>query len=110
MRKINNCKITGVKTKITEELTITVKLEFVSRRDKGTYSFTKRFYDAKENAELKTIMYYADVKKIKELKGKVIREVVDEDENFIGIGEPIGDNFVLFRDTSKSYSAAELNK
>ena len=110
MRKINNCKITGVKTKITEELTITVKLEFVSRRDKGTYSITKRFYDTKENAELKTIMYYADVKKIKELKGKVIREVVDEDENFIGIGDPIGDNFVLFRDTSKSYSAAELNK
>ena len=110
MRKINNCKITGVTTKITEELTITVKLEFVSCRDKRTYCFTKRFYDAKENAELKKIMYYADAKKIKELKGKVIREVVDEDENFIGIGDPIGDNFVLFRDTNKSYSAAELNK
>lgn len=110
MGKINNCKITDVKTKITEELTITVKVEFVSRRDKGTYFFTKKFYDAKENEEFKKLMFYADAKKIKHLKDKVIREVVDDDYNFIGIGDPIGDSFILFPDTTKIYSATQLNK
>ena len=41
-------------------------------------------------------MHYAGTKKLKKLKGRVIREIIDEDENFIGIGDPIQDEFTLF--------------
>lgn len=110
MNQINNCKITKVKTKIADDFTITVKLEFISHRDSCICMFTKKFYARREDALLKKIMEYADVKKIKALKGRILKEVIDEDGNFIGIGHPIFDEYILFLDASKTYSASELNK
>lgn len=112
MNQINNCKITKVKTKITDDLTTTVKLEFVSHRDSFIGIFTEKFYVRRleKDSSLKKIMEYADVKNVKALKGRVLREVSDEDGKFIGIGHPIFDEYILFSDASKTYSASELTK
>ena len=96
MKRDYNCRITKVKTKIRKDLTITVALEFMSIRDKEIHLFSKEFHDVKENANFRELMHYAGTKKLKKLKGRVIREIIDEDENFIGIGDPIQDEFTLF--------------
>ncbi len=110
MVKIYNCQITDVKIKIRKNFDITVKLYFIYYGNHICSNFTKKFYNAKENDELKTIMYYADVEKIKKLNGKVIRAVIDEDKNFIGVGHAIGELFTLFKNTNKSYFESELTE
>lgn len=110
MGEIYNCRITEVKTKIEKDFSITVKLEFVVRTKKRSFCFSEKFYDVRKDAGFKAIMFYCNAQKIKELQYKVIRGVMTEDENLIGIGDAITDNFILFTDPSKPYTEAELNK
>ncbi|MCI8617233.1 MAG: hypothetical protein HFJ60_03150 [Clostridia bacterium] len=110
MVKIYNCQITDVKIKIRKNFDITVKLEFMYHGDNIFSIFTEKFYNAKEDDELKQIMRYANVEKIKKLNGKVVRIVLDEDKKFIGIGHAIGDVFTLFEDTNRTYFESELTK
>lgn len=110
MNKIYNCLITDVKTKITKDLTITVKLEFYSRRDIGYVMLSRKFYDVKENAEFKKIMSFAGATKIKNLKGRVIREVVTDGRALSGIGHPVDNNFCLFTDVDKVYVESDLTQ
>lgn len=55
-------------------------------------------------------MDFANAQRIKELKSRIVRAVIDEDKNFIGIGDGVGDTFILFSNPDRKYTAAELNE
>ena len=115
MRKLFNGRISKVKKDIKEDLSVTIKLEFtcpVTCPARTTVRcFTHTFYNIKENNEFKKLMQYADTKKIKKLNGQVLRLVVDDYyEDFLGFGDPLWDEFILFSEPGKLYTEAELNK
>lgn len=111
MKKIYNCRITKVQPEITKALTITVKVDFSCPIHTNVHCFTHTFYNVKENNTFKKLRQYADTEELEKLEGRVIRLVADDYyESFLGFGDPLWDEFILFSDPNQLYTEAELNK
>lgn len=111
MGEIYNCRITEVEEEIKKDLSISVKVDFTCPVHTTVHCFTYTFHNVKENNEFQKLRQYTGTEKIENLKGQVIRLVVDNYyEDFLGFGDPLWDDFILFANPSKSYTEAELNK
>lgn len=107
---ISNWKIIGIKTRIEKDFTTTVKLKFLVATECRVSIYTKRYYNVANNEKFQKIVFFAGVEEVKNLKGRVFRGVMSEDDHLIGVGDAIVNNFVLFSDMTKSYTKEELDK
>ena len=92
MMKILNARITKARIGFDEIDKVVARMTFESKY--GCCDWTFVLENPVDVQRLKTLMKYADVLDFKDLKGKIIQQVVDSERFLRGFGHPIEDKFV----------------
>lgn len=87
-----NGKISNVVVKLDDLNDFIVQMKFSSHFDWG-YEWLFGLDNKEDVKVLKKLMSYADVEKLEDLNGRVVRIISDRD-SLLGVGDPIEDKFI----------------